>query len=95
MGFDVCEEGGVLKCLFYVVKMIGHNPGVKEMENNNMKAKELAEELLKYPNFDVKFYHFGTYGFNGERPALLCFKDIRVGDIGYSDRVITLNGELE
>lgn len=60
-----------------------------------MKAKELAEELLKHPDFDVKFYYFGVNGFSNERPVLLCFRNVGVGDVGYSDKVITLNGELE
>lgn len=55
-----------------------------------MKAKELAKILLENPDFDVDF-SFADYDpswFN-----LRTFKNIKVDDIGYSDKVIKLGGE--
>lgn len=56
-----------------------------------MKAKELAEQLLKNPDFDIVFYatekteDFGVYIKN--------FENIKIIDIGYSDKIILLGGE--
>lgn len=55
-----------------------------------MKAKELAERLMENPDFDVEFRWFDC--FTGECRT---FTDIGIDDIGYSDRVIVLDGELE
>ena len=57
-----------------------------------MKAKELAELLLKNPDFDVRliipetcpkcgFFDYTSYNITG------------IADIGYSERVIILNEE--
>ena len=56
-----------------------------------MKAKELAEQLLKNPDFDIVFNatenteDFGVYIKN--------FENIKIIDIGYSDKIILLGGE--
>ena len=56
-----------------------------------MKAKELAEQLLKNPDFDIVFNvtekteDFGGYIKN--------FENIKIIDIGYSDKIILLGGE--
>lgn len=59
-----------------------------------MKAKQLAEELLKHPDFDVQFM------FNETNPRFLpdwsdfrVFENVCIGDIGYSSQVICLDGE--
>lgn len=56
-----------------------------------MKAKELAEQLLKNPDFDVVFNtidNAGSFGFNVRQ-----FKNIDITDIGHSDKTIILGGE--
>ena len=56
-----------------------------------MKAKELAEQLLKNPDFDVAFNtidNSGCFGFNVKQ-----FRNINIADIGYSDKTIILGGE--
>lgn len=56
-----------------------------------MKAKELAEQLLKNPDFDVAFNTIdsgGSFGFNVRQ-----FKNIDITDIGHSDKTIILGGE--
>ena len=57
-----------------------------------MKAKELADKLLQYPDFNVSFSfmepdgsHYGI--------CLRSFNDIDIADIGHSDKVIVLGGE--
>lgn len=56
-----------------------------------MKAKELAEQLLKNPDFDIVFNatekteDFGVY--------IKIFENIEIIDIGYSDKTIILGGE--
>ncbi len=55
-----------------------------------MKAKELAEQLLKNPDFDIVFVTVDStvgFGYNIRK-----FKDIGIADIGYSDKTITLDG---
>lgn len=56
-----------------------------------MKAKELAEQLLKNPDFDVVF----TTVDEGDVfwPNVRRFENIDINDIGYSDKVIILGGE--
>lgn len=55
-----------------------------------MKAKDLAEQLLKHPDFDVHFNLFerddSDYG------ASLRTFDAKIIDIGHSDKVIKLGG---
>ena len=68
-----------------------------------MKAKELAEKLLQNPDFDVEFlfttyYETEVWTNNGIIKAQTGkqvdkYKNIDIGDIGYSDRVIILTGE--
>lgn len=55
-------------------------------------AKELAEELMKHPDFEVKFSFIEPDGSNW---GLTCrsFEGIDVIDIGYSDKTIVLSGE--
>ena len=56
-----------------------------------MKAKDLAEQLLKNPDFDVVFniiHNGGGFGFNVKQ-----FRNINIADIGYSDKTIILGGE--
>lgn len=56
-----------------------------------MKAKELAEQLLKNPDFDVIFNiidNGGSFGVSVKE-----FRNIDITDIGYSDKTIILGGE--
>lgn len=56
-----------------------------------MKAKELAEQLLKNPDFDVVFNttdNERSFGFNVRQ-----FRNINITDIGHSDKIIILGGE--
>ena len=56
-----------------------------------MKAKDLAEQLLKNPDFDVAFntiQNGGGFGFN-----VIQFRNINITDIGYGDKTIILGGE--
>lgn len=59
-----------------------------------MLAKDLAKELLKHPDFDVKFHDFHQEFSGGQ---LICdsWSNIEIGDIGYSDKVIVLIGNIE
>lgn len=59
-----------------------------------MIAKDLATELLKHPNFEVKFIDFHQEFTGG---PLICesWSNIKVGDIGHSDKVIILIGEID
>ena len=56
-----------------------------------MKAKDLAELIYKYPDFDVRFSFL-----QGEdiidNIHLRTFKDVEVIDLGHSDKVIVLGG---
>jgi hypothetical protein len=58
-----------------------------------MKAKELAEQLMKNPDFDVKMRTFDSE--KGMRPMLKTYSDVEVFDIGYSDRVLLVGGTKE
>ena len=55
-----------------------------------MKAKELAEELLKYPDFEVEF----CISDDGDSswPKLRNFNHIEICDIAHSDKIIVLDG---
>lgn len=59
-----------------------------------MLAKDLAVELLKHPNFEVKFHDLHQEFAGG---PLICdsWANIEIGDIGHSDMVIVLTGEIE
>ena len=57
-----------------------------------MKAKDLAQELLKNPDFDIDF----SFSFDdGSEWGLVVrrFKNVKVDDIGYNDKMIILGGE--
>ncbi len=58
-----------------------------------MKAKELAEELLKNPEFNVEV----SFWVNKEdqRPTLDTVKVVGVADVGFGDKVIVLDGEMK
>ena len=62
-----------------------------------MKAKELAEELLKYPDFDVELFYmtFKRDGIHTPFPDIYNYKIKGIADIGYSDKVIILDGEVK
>lgn len=62
-----------------------------------MKAKELAEELLKHPDFDVEFVYstFIRDGIHTPLPDIYSYKITGVADVGHSDKVIVLDGEAE
>lgn len=56
-----------------------------------MKAKDLAKQLLKNPDFDVIFNiidNGGSLGFSVKE-----FRNIDITDIGYSEKTIILGGE--
>ena len=54
-----------------------------------MKAKNIANELLKYPYFDVELFII-KYDINQESKKL---KITGILDIGYSDKIIKLDFE--
>ena len=55
-----------------------------------MTAKELAEELLKHPDFKVKGV-FIDYFSSSKWPEHHSLKVCGIADIGYSDKVIILD----
>lgn len=58
-----------------------------------MKVEELIEKLKNYKDFDVEFI-FSEEPINGSCfPTIRHFKDLDIGDIGHSDKVILLSGE--
>jgi hypothetical protein len=60
-----------------------------------MKAKELAEELLKHPDFDVELIYM-TFERDGiPFPDIYKYKIKGIADIGHSDKIIILDGEVE
>lgn len=60
-----------------------------------MKAKDLAEELLKYPDFDVEFtYLTFIRDSNTKFPDIYNYTITGICDAGHSDKVIVLDGEL-
>jgi len=60
-----------------------------------MKAKDLADELLKHPDFDIELSYmtFKRDGIHTPFPDTYNYKITGVADIGYSDKVIILDGE--
>lgn len=60
-----------------------------------MKAKDLAEELLKDPDFDVELIYmaFECDGIPTTFPDVYKYKINGIADIGYSDKVILLDGD--
>ena len=57
-----------------------------------MKAKELAQELLKYPEFEVSFC-FIEQNQEDNWPNLRRFEKIKIEDIGHFDQRIQLGGQ--
>ena len=57
-----------------------------------MKAKDLAQELLKNPDFDIEFSFSSNdgseWGF-----AVHSFENVKIDDIGYNDKIIILGGD--
>lgn len=60
-----------------------------------MKAKELAELLLQYPDFDVEGLYETINEDFGYYPTYEAFTVNGIADIGYSDKVIKLNCEIK
>ena len=62
-----------------------------------MNAKELAEELLKYPDFDVELTYmaFKRDGIHTPFPDIYTYKIKGIADIGHSDKIIVLDGEVK
>lgn len=59
-----------------------------------MKAKELAEELLKNPDFEVELIRMiGDTTYDHPYPEYETLKIFGVADVGYSDKVIILDCE--
>ena len=56
-----------------------------------MKARELAEQLLKNPDFDIVFN--ATEKTEDFGICIKNFENIKIIDIGYSDKIILLGGE--
>lgn len=59
-----------------------------------MKSKELAEKLLKYPDFEIDFC-FSELDNSDYGMTVRVFNNIAIGDIGHSDKKIRLSGEEE
>ena len=59
-----------------------------------MKAKELAAKLLEHPDFEIKFHDFRQEFPDG---PLVCdsWTNVEIADVGHSDKVIVLGGEIE
>jgi len=59
-------------------------------EEEGMKAKELAEKLLEYPDFDVDIaisgYDESSYGY-----VVTVYDVVGIGDIGHSDKKVRLD----
>ena len=55
-----------------------------------MKAKELSDKLMKYPDFDVEVTVCLPPAFEGGWPIYEVFTDVEFGDIGYSDKVVQI-----
>lgn len=59
-----------------------------------MKAVELANELLKYPDFDLEFiFTDGCSELPPHFPNMRKFNSIEVADIGHSSKLLLLSGE--
>ena len=59
-----------------------------------MIAKELAAKLLEHPDFEIKFHDF-SQDFPGGPLVCDSWRNIEIVDIGYSDKVIVLGGEID
>ena len=51
-----------------------------------------AEELMKNPDFEIKFYILKKTN-NKWGIEINFYSDIHIGDIGYSDKIIILTGK--
>lgn len=64
-----------------------------------MTAKELATKLLEHPDFEINIFEIKFHDFHQEFSGgpLICnsWKNIEIVDIGNSDKVIILGGEIE
>jgi hypothetical protein len=59
-----------------------------------MLAKDLANELLKNPDFTISFCFTDGYSDGDIKwPNTRKFQNISIGDIGYSDKNIQLDGD--
>ena len=57
-----------------------------------MKAKELAEQLLKYPDFDVEFdICIGHPTYDHPWPQYRSYRIVGVDDIAHDSKVIVLD----
>ena len=59
-----------------------------------MIAKELAAKLLEHPDFEIKFHDFHQE-FSGGPLVCDSWSNIEIVDVGHSDNVIVLGGEIE
>ena len=59
-----------------------------------MIAKELAAKLLVHPDFEIKFHDFHQE-FSGGPLVCDSWSNIEIVDVGHSDKVIVLGGEIE
>ena len=57
-----------------------------------MKAKELAEALLRNPDFEVKFC-FSEINDSSYGMSVRSFENVEIADIGWSDKIIVLSGD--
>ena len=60
-----------------------------------MKAKDLAEQLLKYPDFNVEFdvcTNITTYDYPW--PEYTTFEVTGIADVGHSNKVIVLEVDI-
>ena len=57
-----------------------------------MKAKKLAEMLMKNPDFEVEFTFTEDPG-DGSWPTHRTFENIEIADIGHSSMTILITGE--
>ena len=79
--------------------MVKHGEYNNEQSQSNesrkiMKSKELAKKLLEHPDFEVKFHDFHQE-FPGGPVVCDSWENVEITDIGYSDKVIILTGEIE
>lgn len=59
-----------------------------------MTAKELAAKLLEHPDFEIKFHDFHQ-DFPGGPLVCDSWANVEIVDVGHSDKVIVLGGEIE
>lgn len=59
-----------------------------------MKACDLAAELMKHPDFEVRFV-FSTVDDSEWGLTVNVFDNIEINDIGYSNKIISLGGDVK